>query len=317
MSRSILKLAVAAFALFAAAGANAQSYPNKPIRLIVGFGAGGVTDVIARTVGDEMGKALGQPVIVENRTGAGGLLAAQTVKRADPDGYTLFSGSVSTFAPVMAKDGIYAPTELLPISLTAVGDWMFYIRGQMPVKTLPELAAWAKANPGKLRFASVSPVNQALVSLLGKKAGFEFDTVPYRTSDQIVGAMLNDDAQITFNALSGYQPHVQNGSIRILSTLGEKRSPLTPDAPTAKEQGVDFATFYSQGIWAPLGTPADVVAKIHAAVAEAVKSARFTEVSKNAAMENRSSTAAELVRISEDELKVYAEATKLIGYVPQ
>jgi tripartite-type tricarboxylate transporter receptor subunit TctC len=317
MSRMIVNLAAAAIVLAGATAAHAQQFPTKPLRLVIGFGVGGVTDVIARTVGDEMGKALGQPVVVENRTGAGGLLAAQTVKRADPDGYTLFSGSVSTFAPVMAKDGIHAPTELLPISLTAVGDWMFYIRGQMPVKTLPELAAWAKANPGKLTFASVSPVNQALVSLLGKKAGFTFETVPYRTSDQIVGAMLNNDAQITFNALSGYQAHVQSGSIRILSTLGEKRSPLTPDAPTAKEQGVDFATFYSQGIWAPLGTPPAVVARLQAAVAEAVKSAKFTEVSKNAAMENRASTAAELVRISEDELKVYAEATKLIGYVPQ
>ena len=313
--------AKALFVLVAAmvgTSALAQSYPNRPIRLIVGFGAGGVSDVIARIAADELGKRLGQPVIVENRPGAGGLIGALAVKNAQPDGYTLLSGALTTVTPIFIKENpLVASKELAPVSVLAIGGYFFYVRGDLGVNTLAELAAYGKANPGKLKLASTTGVNTAIAALIAKRLGFDFQTIPYKTTDQTVIALLNGESDLALTQLSGFAPHLQSGKIRAVASLGATRTKLLSSVPTAMEQGVQIEIYPSQGIWAPLGTPRDIIARLNAAISETVKAPAAAEKIANVSMIPSSSTPDELVRQFESENRIYSEAVSLIGLQPQ
>src|SRR4051812_34437713 len=162
-----LALAMACAAVCAAPFAQAQNYPNKPVRIIIGYGAGGSTDVIVRLVADDLGKRLGQSFVVENRTGANGLIAARAVKGAVPDGYTLYGGSATPFTAVFMKDNMDASKDLQPVSIMALGDWFVWVRSELGVSTLKELAAKGKTT--RLKFASPSPANHALMASVAKQ----------------------------------------------------------------------------------------------------------------------------------------------------
>jgi len=304
-------------ALGASALASAQTFPTKPLRLIIGYGPGGVTDVVNRLVADEMGKRLGQPVVVENRPGANALLAARTVQGAAPDGHTLYGGSATTFAPVYMKDNMIATRDLAPVATSALGDWFMYVPTSLGVNNLKELMAWAKANPGKLRFAAPSPSNTMLMAVVAKRMGFEFEAIPYKTTDQTIAAMLTGDAQVTFNAASGFGPMLQAGKLRVISTLSPQRTAMMPDVMTATEQGVPLTLRFNQGIWTTLGTPRDAIMKMNAAVNEAIRVPAVVERIRNSALATQPMSPEEVGRSYDNELKFYTEAAALIGYQPQ
>jgi tripartite-type tricarboxylate transporter receptor subunit TctC len=306
-----------AVALGASLPAAAQSFPNKPMRLLVGYGAGGVTDIVARLAADEVGKRLGQPMVVENRPGAAGLVAAQAVKNAAPDGYTLFSGSVGEFHPIYMKASLDASKELTPIGHYGFGDWFLYVPTSIKVNNLKDLQAYAKANPGKVRFAGLATTNLMLFSVVAKRLGFTFENVSYKTGDQTRLALMQGDAQATFNAASGFDADIQSGKIKAIATLSAARSPVRPDVPTAKEQGLDLELRFNQGMWGPPGLPADVTAKIGAAIREAIKSPAVSEKLRNAALVPTASTPQEMLKIFENEINFYKEGIVASGYEPQ
>ena len=311
-------MAVLGSALLLAGPASAQTFPTKPLRLIVGYGAGGVTDVLARVVAAEMTPRLGQPVVVENRVGANGQISAVAVKSATPDGYTLYTGSVASFSPTFLKDNPVAATkELAPISVTAYGDWFIYAPASMNVSTLKELAAYAKANPGKFRFAAPSQSNTMLMAIVAKRMGIEFENIPYKTSDQTIQAMLSGDTQVTINAAAGFDSFVTSGRVRAIATLSEQRSPVMPAAGTATEQGLPMSLRFIHGLWTTIGTPRDVVNKLSSVVIDAVKSPSAIEKIRNIAMVPGGSTPEELLRVTEAEVTIYGEAAVLTGFKPQ
>ena len=296
----------------------AQTYPSRPIKLIVGFGAGGVSDVIARLTAEEMGRRLGQPVVVENRPGAGGLIAAQAVKNAPADGYTLLSGALTTVTPTFVKSNpLMASKELAPVSVLAIGGYFFYVRADLNIQTLPELAAYGKANPGKLKLASATGVNTAIAALVAKKLGFDFQTIPYKTTDQTVIALLNGECDLALTQLAGFAPHVQSGKIRAVASLGAQRTRLMPSVATAMEQGAPVEIYPSQGIWAPLGTPREIITKLNQAINEALKTPATAEKIANVSMIPAGSSPEDLVRQFESENRIYSEAVLLIGLLPE
>lgn len=311
-----LKLLMLCLIAAASSTAIAQNYPNRPIKLIIGYGPGGVTDVLNRLIADEISKRVGQPVLVENRPGAGALLASRAVKLAPPDGYALFGGSGSTFSPVMMQDSLDITKELAPISMFASGDWFMYVPTSIGVGNLRELAAYAKANAGKFRFSSPSPSNTMLMAMVAKHFGFTFENIPYKASDQTIQAMLTGDGHVTFNAASGFGPQIQAGKLRAIATLSPKRSAMMPDVPTAQEQNVPIVTQFEVGLWAPLGTPRDIIMKLNAAVVEGLKNPATVEKIRNASLQPASSTPEALLEANKAALAFYTEAAALIGFKP-
>jgi tripartite-type tricarboxylate transporter receptor subunit TctC len=299
------------------AAALAQAFPSKPLKLIIGYGPGGVTDVINRVVAEEMGKKLGQPVTVENRPGANALLAAQAVKNAAPDGHTLFGGSAATFSPVYMKESMVAGKELAPVATMGLGDWFMYVPTSLKINSLKELAAWAKANPGKMRFAAPSPSNTMLFAKVAKDMGFTYEAIPYKTTDQTIQALVAGDAHVTFNAASGFDAMLQAGKLKAISTLAPGRVAIRPDVPSATEQGVPLVVRFNQGIWTTIGTPRDVIMKLNAAANDAIRVPAAAEKIKNAALAIQPMTPEEVLQAFNQEMAFYTEAAKLIGYQPQ
>ncbi len=301
-----------------AAAATAQQYPTRPIRVIVGYGPGGVTDVIARIFADEFSKRLGQPAVVENRPGASALIAATAVKNAAPDGHMLFAGSSTPFSPIFLKENpIVASRDMAPVAMLGQGDWFMYAPANLPIRNLSELAAWAKANPGQLRFSSPAVVNTMLFSVAAKRLGAEFESISYKTSDQTITAMLGGDGQVTLNSVSGFQQFVQGGKLRMIATLSPQRSSQFPDVPTATEQGVPMSNSLSFGLWTTQGTPRAAIMKLNATVLEAGTSAAVQERVRNIALVTSRMSPEEVGKLHDSDTQVLSEAAVIGGFKPQ
>lgn len=302
-------------ALCAAPALAQQPYPNRPVKLVVGNAPGGATDVVARLYAEELAKVLKQPFVVENKPGAGSLLGALAAKNAPADGYTLYFGSTLNFTSTFVKtNSIDAAKEFVPVAKVAQGDLFVYARGDLGVNNIKELAAKAKA--GTLHHSSPSPTQYLLAAQISKAAGFQFDNVPYRSTDQALLALLSGNGAFMVNSLPGMPEHVRSGKLKILATVGAERSTLMPDVPTLKEQGVNMEMDFFLGIWAPQGTPRDVVNKLNAAVHEASKSPALREKVTSLAMVAKPTTPEDLLRSHEVSTKAYQEAAALVGFKP-
>lgn len=294
----------------------AQTFPSKPVRILVGYGPGGASDVAVRVVAEELTKLLGQPVVVENRAGANGLVAANVVKNAAPDGYTLYGGSVLNFASTFLKDNpLDAPKELQPVSQIAQGDNFIFARADLGISSLKELAEKSKTTT--IRFSSPSQTQFLVTSLLAKRGGIAFDNIPYKTTDQVVISLLSGDGDFTANSLPGMPPHIESGKVRVLAALGGSRSSLLPNVPTAREQGIDLNYSFHLSLWAPLSTPTPVVAKLNAAVAEAVKVPNVAEKLRGLAMVPKWASPEDVLRAHSDSIKIFVEASHITGFKPQ
>ena len=255
-------------ALLAGADAWAQAYPNRAIHIIAPFPAGGGYDFLSRLIGAEMTKTFGQPVIVENKSGANGNIGTDAAAKSAPDGYTLLMGGNS---PLALNVGLYPklPYDPLrdfePVSRVATQPNLFAANPKVPVKSVAELVQYAKANPGKLTYASNgngSPQHLA-AEQLKRMAGIDMVHVPYKGAAPTAQALLAGEVSVAFNIILLPLPHVQSGKLTGLAVASSKRSPLAPDIPTMAELGypIDIDTWY--GLVAPAGTPRDVVAKLN------------------------------------------------------
>ncbi len=275
----VLRSATVALAIgLAIAGpAAAQAYPNRPIKLIVPFPAGGPPDVIARVVGDAIASRLGQTVVVENRPGAGATIGTRSVANAEPDGYTLLFASTTSLsiAPALFKNVDYDPVKsFTPIAGVSIGPMVVVVHPSVPAKTAQELVAYAKANPGKLNYgAGVASPPHIAWGLFTVVTGTDIVFIPYRGMAPAMTDLISGQIQIMIDGTGPLLPHIQDGKIRALAVTGTTRSPDFPDLPTMIESGYpDYVLTFWTGIVAPAGTPPDVVARLNAAINESLNS---------------------------------------------
>jgi tripartite-type tricarboxylate transporter receptor subunit TctC len=269
-----------AAALITAAGFSAHSaapgYPSKPIRAIVGFVPGGATDIMARSLGQKLSESMGQQVIVDNRAGGGGIIAATLAKDAPPDGYTIFFGTISTLATNVATNTKlpYDPLkDFAPITLTAANPYFLVVHPSVPAGSLKEFIALAKAKPGQITFASSGTGGGAhlALELFRTMAGLNMVHVPYKGSAQSMTDVLAGHVQMTFSQPAVMLPHAKAGKIKVLAVTGVKRLPSWPEAPPIAEAGVPgFEATSWQGVVAPRGTPKPIINKLHAEIVRAL-----------------------------------------------
>lgn len=272
--RPVRLAAVAAIALALAAGAaHAQTYPNKPVKLINGFQPGGPTDVIGRILADHMSKAMGQQFIVEAKPGAGGNLAGEIVANSPPDGYTLYvaASGVLVSNHALYRNMSYDPaTALAPISILVRIPMPFDVSTKIPVNTFADFVAYAKANPGKLNHGSpgIGTVPHLAAELFRKRVGFASEHVPYRGSAPFAQGMTQGEVQWAFDSPNTALQMVRNGSIRVLAITGARRNEVFPDVPTLEETGVkdtDWTSFFA--LMGPAKLRKDIVDKLYAEIA--------------------------------------------------
>jgi tripartite-type tricarboxylate transporter receptor subunit TctC len=256
--------------------AAAQNYPDRPIKLVVPFGAGGPPDVAARIIADYLSAHLGT-IVVENRPGAGGTIAAKIVAATPPDGYTLMlatSGALSISAQLYRDAGYDPVTSFAPIALISTAPLVLAVNAQLPVNNIAELVAYAKANPGKLNFgASIGTPPHISGEMFKVLTGTDIVFVPYKTAAAAASDTIAGQIQITFQGTTGIMPFVQTGKLRPIGVVSPERIPELPDVPTMKEQGITgMPPDAWQGIVAPAGTPADIVAKLNRVTNEGLTS---------------------------------------------
>ncbi|NBS59470.1 MAG: tripartite tricarboxylate transporter substrate binding protein, partial [Betaproteobacteria bacterium] len=250
---------IAACLLAAAPQAFAQAWPDKPIRLIVNFGTGGAPDLVARLYAPRLSEALGQPVVVENRAGAGGNIGVEAVVRSAHDGYTLLSSASSSFVigpHIYTKLAFDPVKDIVPVAAAALTPMYLVVRPGLPAATVAELVAHARANPGKLNYGSAGAgtLPHAAAEMLLRTAGIRATHVPYKGSGAALAALLGDQVDFVFDPGVAI-PQVKAGKARLLAVGSAARSPGFPDTPTLREAGADMTAVSVVGLFAPAGTP--------------------------------------------------------------
>lgn len=259
-----------------AVSAIAQSFPDRPIKLVVPFPPGGVTDIVARTLSVKLTEELKQSVIVENRAGASGAIGAEAVARSAPDGYTWLMGNISTLAInqwTMAKLNYNPSTSFEPVAMVAVQPLLVAVNPTVPVNTLSELVAYAKKNPGKLNYGTAGSSIHLAVEYFSGLAGIKMNHIPYKGSSPAITDLLGGQIQVLFDPFSSIHPQVAAGKVKALAITTAVRSAVAPQVPTVIElgfAGYDVSSW--QGIVVPAGTPKDIVIKMNAAINKALKS---------------------------------------------
>ena len=279
-----LQSAVCAVVTLAFVGvAQAQSYPSRTIKLIVPFGPGGPTDVSARLVTQMVQTELNATIVVENRPGAGGATGTKSVANAEPDGYTLLVGTSATLAvvPALTKNPGYDPiASFVPVAKVADSTTILIVPANFPANSVKELVAYAKANPGKLSYASAGAGNQTQLAaeLFKAKAGIEAVHVPYKSGAEMVTAVLSEQVQMSFPDISILLPLIRDHKVKALAVTGAKRHPQLPDVPTMTEAGIpDYVLTFWSGVVAPAGTPVAIVDKLNKAIDVGLRSHEIEE----------------------------------------
>jgi len=256
----------------------AQAYPTKPVRVILPVPGGGTPDVVARTVTPGMAELLGQSLVIDNRGGAGGRIAAELAARAAPDGYTLFltSPGALTIVPHLSKNVPYdTHKDFAPIGLVSTGAFLLLTHPSVPVKSVKELIALARAQPGKLNYSSAGngTANHLAMERFKSAAGVNFTHVPYKGAPQAVTDLLAGRVSVTLNSIPPIIAHIKGGRLQPLGGAGARRSPLLPDVPTISEAGVPgFEAGSWLGLLAPAKTPKPILARLNSAMVKAVNS---------------------------------------------
>jgi tripartite-type tricarboxylate transporter receptor subunit TctC len=312
--RSLLALLIAL--ALPTAIAHAQPYPDRLIRIIVPQGPGGPTDLLARVAAQRLQAVFHQNVIIENRGGAGGVIAAKTAGSAEADGYTLFMGntSVLVLVPILSRTANYDPAKLFtPVARLAESYQVLVVHPSLPVKSVAELVAYAKANPGKLNYASAGVGNTIHLAgeLFNHTAGIKLVHVPYNSGAEATTAVLGGQVQMTFVNVTGLPPLIAEGKLRALAVTGPKREPLLPEVPTMIESGYpDFVVRAFFGLVAPAGTPAPIVDKLNAAINAEMTSTEMQTTLKRLGAVAGSGTAAEFAAFIAEERKRWSAVAK-------
>jgi tripartite-type tricarboxylate transporter receptor subunit TctC len=297
----------------------AQAYPNKPLKIIVPFAPGGVTDMVSRVMAQGLSVELGQAVVVENRAGASGIVGAEVTAKSAPDGYTLMMGNISTLAinaAVFAKLPYDPQTSFEPVSMVARQPLLVAVNPNVPVKTIAELVAYAKAN-NKLNFGSAGASLQLATEAFNQAAGLQMTHVPYKGSGPAMTDLVAGHIEVLFDAFSSLYPFIQQGRLRGLAITSAKRSPLAPELPTLGELGFPQVEVTSwQGIGAPAGTPPAIVAKLNAAVLKVLESQTVKDQFAKQGVEASPSSPEQLAQYASAERARWTDVASKAGVKP-
>jgi len=311
-------LAAALAVLTAASTVFAQdtpaNYPNKPIRVIVPFAAGGGNDIFARLVGQKLSEILGQPVINENKPGAGGRIAAEYVMNQPHDGYTLFIGAsgVMSVAAAAYPNLSYHPTKtFIPLSMIANFPLILVIPPDHPAKSVKELVEWAKKNPDKANYASTSPAFITATELLKLKSGMPGQMIPYKSSNEMILSVMQGQTLLAILDGPPAIPQIKGGKVKALAVTGSERSSELPDVPSMAEAGFpDVNTKLWSGYFAALNTPPAIVAKLEAGFRKAINDPDVSAKLKALAVTPGGNSSADFRKMIDDDIKTYAEVIK-------
>ena len=311
-------LALAAAAVLLPALAFAQAWPNKPVRLVSPFPAGGGTDAFARPLAAQLSQQLGQQFIIDNRGGAGGTIGAEHVARGAADGYTFLVGAVhhTIAVSVYSKLGYDLQKDLVPVTLVAAVPSVVVVHPKVPIHSIKELIDYAKANPGKLNFGSAgNGTSHHLAGELFKVlTGTQINHVPYKGAGPAMQDLLGGQVDLMFDGMGTSGPQIRGNKLRPLAVTTAARSPAFPDIPTMREAGLAnylVTTWY--GIWAPAGTPPDVIAKLQQEVAKAMQAPSMKEVWTQQGADAGGNTPAEFGAFVKSEIAKWAEVAKASG----
>jgi tripartite-type tricarboxylate transporter receptor subunit TctC len=313
MTLSLLrKIAVTSVLSVLCSLANAQAWPTKPVRIVLQFPPGGSTDVVARILAQSMTTALGQPVVVENKPGADGAIAAEYVMRSDPDGYTFFLASNTPMmqVPLLRKKPPYDPVKnFTPISMVGRYVYVLVTNPNVPAKNAKELLEFASKNPGKLNYGSYSGVTQLMHTKLTKEAKVDTNLIPYKGEGPTINDMLGGHVQLTFATPTSTLSHISADKLRAMAVLLPKRSALLPNVPTAAEAGIPTL---EAGTWAALFGPANMPAELATKMSNAINAAMAQPDVKDRIAKQGfdlgGSTPKELGSFVQDQLKAWAQA---------
>jgi len=314
----ILSCVVALAFVFASGMAGAQSYPSKPVRLIVPFPPGGSNDIVGRMIAAQLGERLGQQIVVENKGGAGGVLGTDAAAKSPPDGYTLLLISVAyCFNPSLYKNLPYDQEKAFaPVSILATGPVALTVHPDLPVNSARELIALAKAKPGSLNYASagVGSLQHLAGAFFMSLAGIDVVHVPYKGGGPAMADVMAGQAQIVMPSMIQVLPHVKSGRLKLLGTSGAKRSAVLPDVPTISESGLPgYEAHNWWGILAPAGTPGPVIDKLHRELSSVLDSRETGKRFESEGAEAVRMSPAEFGRFIAAETAKWAKASKDAG----
>jgi len=295
-----------------------QAYPSRTIRVISGYAAGGNNDTGARIFAKELEARIKQPVIVENRPGAGGIIGARSVAQAPADGYTILFGDGSITSSVLFQNGLDPFVEFVPAGLMLTGPYVLYISGKHSAKNLQELVAYSKSRPDqKLNFASLNNLAALALVVLSNRTGINYLNIPFKAQAPIVVGLNSGELDISFDSAVLYKPAVDSGRVRAL--FATRKSFLFPDVPTAAQAGLrDFEIGFHGGMWLPAATPKDIVAKLSSELAGVMKSPEVRDrVRSTLGSEPADGTADSLKSEAEASIRFWKEAAKLANYKPE
>ena len=300
--RTLARLLLALFAVAVSPGALAQAWPAKPIRLIVGFAPGGVADVTARIVAQKLSERLGAQVVVDNRPSAGGIVAADAVAKAAPDGYTLLllTNGNAVSASLFKALPFDTLADFAPVSLLGTFDVAVVASAEAKIDSMPALMAYAKANPGKLNIGTINVGSTQHLSaeMFRSMTGLDATVVPFKGSPAVITALRANDVQVAFEMLAPVMPQAKSGAVRILAVTSERRHPALPDVPTVAESGVHgYAASSWNAIAAPARTPAAIVGRLHDEIERVLALPEVRERLAAAGVAARGSTPEELARV--------------------
>jgi tripartite-type tricarboxylate transporter receptor subunit TctC len=311
-------LLAATLSAAAAAGAQAQTWPSKPVRILVPYAAGGNSDSMARMTAQRFSETFGQQFVVENRVGGNGAIAGEAVARAAPDGATLLWAvqPAIVVGPAMAKVSFDVTKDFAPISVVGTNPFVLIVHKNVPARTLAEFVAWVKAQPGKLSYAegSVGSITHLSMALFLKRAGLEMTNVSYRGNAPALTDVIAGHLPTMFSNLSDVLPHLETGIVRVLAVSSDKRVPQLPDLPTVAESGYPgYRAVTWNGLMAPAGTPKEIVDKIAGEIVRASKDRKFVERLSSFGADPSGITPTEFAALIASDIKLWAEAVAIAG----
>ena len=318
ISFPLLAAAACLAALLASAPAQAQEYPSRPVKVIVPFSPGGAVDGPMRVIAQELGKRMGQQVVVENKPGAGATIGSEIVARAAPDGYTLLLASqTNAISASLYNKLAYDPIDdFAPISLIGEEPGVLVVNPALPVKTFQEFIAYVKERPGQVDYASSGNGSgqHLFAALLASSTGLKMNHIPYKGSGQATTDLLGGQVMVSIPGTAGMVGHIKAGKLRALAVTGAKRSPQLPDVPTVMESGVPgFEAYVWMGLLAPKGTPPAIIDRLHRELAAVLATTEVKTYMATAGIEIVGSTPAEFGRFFRAEKDLWAKVVRETG----
>jgi tripartite-type tricarboxylate transporter receptor subunit TctC len=304
-------LALALAASYSISGSAADDYPSRPIRIIVPYAPGGGADTVARIVARRVTDTISQPIVIENRTGAGSILGTDAVAKAEPDGYTLLLGQSGPISinPAVYKDLRYDPVkDFAPVTMTTAYPYILVVNAKLPARSLPEFVVLAKSQPGAMNYGTtgIGAANHLVAELFNGKAGLKMTHIPYRGTALAVGDLVAGQVTMVFGDPISVLPHMQSGSLRALAVTSLQRSAVAPEVPTVAESGFPgFDALAWHGILAPAKTPPAIVKKLNAEIVNALRHPETQALLVKQAMQTVGNTPEEFAAFIRNDIAVW------------